>query len=293
MFTQLSPVKKLSSAKYLRQSITMHSLNGFAMPFMKTLALLHKNTNRRKPSRHVRLFIGYFRLAWESLSRSPALSRWPTRQVLLKQIYFTGTESLGTVSLIAILVGLIVVTQINNLVGRNEVLTMQLLIWIVIREMGPLLTAIVIIGRSSSAFASELSDMQVNGEIKNLRRMAISPLSYLLMPRVLGMILAGMALTFYFQAIAISTCWLVNSFRMDMAINSQTTIFFDALKLNEIVASSLKSIIFGMLIATVSCYHGLRAKFAATEVPQAVSQAVIRSLMAVFVADGFITVLMF
>lgn len=255
--------------------------------------MINPALQRRKSNRHWRLSVGYFRLAWEALCRSPALARWPVRQVLLKQIYFTGTESIGTVSVVGFLIGLIVVTQINQLVGRNEVLTMQLLIWIVVRELGPLLTAIVIIGRSSSAFASELSYMQVNGEIKNLRRMAISPLSYLLVPRVLGMTLAAAVLTFYLQTIAISTAWLINYLSMDMALRSQVSIFFDVLQPQEILASCLKSVVFGMLIATVSCYHGLRKKTAATEIPQAVSQAVIRSLMAVFVADGIITVLAF
>lgn len=212
---------------------------------------------------------------------------------MLKQLYFTGTESISTVGVVGFVVGLIVITQINNLVGRNELLTLQIMVWTLVRELGPLLTAIVIIGRSSSAFASELSSMQVNGEIKSLRYMGISPISYLVLPRVLAMALASIALTFYFQVVAISTGWIVTTMRMDIALSSQIFNFFEIIDFREIASSLIKSAVFGVLVSVVSCYHGLRRKTAMTEVPQAVSQAVIRSLMAVFVGDGIITVLVF
>jgi phospholipid/cholesterol/gamma-HCH transport system permease protein len=247
----------------------------------------------RKSARHFRFALGHLRLFWGTLSRLSALGRWPVRQVLLKQIYFTGTESLLTISLVGFLAGLIVVTEITNLVGRNELLTIQILIWIIVRELGPLLSAIVIIDRSSSAFASELSAMQVSGEIKSLRCMAISPLSYLVVPRVVAMTLASIALTFYFQLVAIGTGSAVITLRLDIPLHNDIVNFFETINFSEIVASFLKSMVFGVLISVVSCYHGLRTKSAATEIPQAVSQAVIRSLLAVFVGDGVITMLAF
>lgn len=215
------------------------------------------------------------------------------RQVLLKQTYFTGAESLLTVGLVAFLTGLIVVTEINNLVGRNEFLTIQVMVWAIMRELGPLLTVMVIIGRSSSALASELSTMLVNDEIKSLRKMAISPLSYLVTPRVLGMTLACIALTIYFQIIAISTGITVNALRMGASLGGQAASFFEIIGFHEIAMSLFKSMLFGILVSVVSCYHGLRKKVAATEIPQAVSQAVIRSLMVVFAGDGLVAILVF
>lgn len=249
--------------------------------------------SRRKPGRFYRLIGGHLSLPWEVLCRLTALLRWPVRQVMLKQLYFTGTESIGTIGVVGFVVGLIVITEINNLVGRNELLTIQIMIWTIVRELGPLLSAIVIIGRSSSAFASELSTMQVNGEIRSLRCMGISPISYLVLPRVLAMTLASIALTAYFQLAAVSTGCIVTSLRMDIALSSQIINFFEIIDFREIASSLIKSAVFGMLVSVVSCYHGLRKKSAMTEVPQAVSQAVIRSLMAVFVGDGIITVLVF
>lgn len=240
-----------------------------------------------------RLWFGQLRMAWEAFCRLSALGRWPVRQVLLKQLYFTGLESVVAIGLVGFLVGLVVITELNNLVGTNESLTNRVMIWVVVRELGPLIAAIVMVGRSSSAFASELSTMVVNGEIKSLRCMGISPLSYLIMPRVLAMMLAGIALAFYCQIAAVSTGWIATALWQNISLRDEIFGFFEIISYHEIIATMFKSAIFGILIAVISAYHGLRSKTAMTEVPQAVSHAVIRSMMAVFVADGIITVLVY
>lgn len=238
-----------------------------------------------------RLWGGHLSLAWEALCRLPALARWPVRQVLLKQLYFTGIESVATIGLVGFIVGLIVITQLNNVVGGNASATNRVLIWVVVRELSPLIAAIVMVGRSSSAFASELSTMVVDGEVSSLRHMGISPYSYLIMPRVLGMMLAAVALAFYCQIVMVGTGWVVTVFGGNISLQDEIGGFFEIIRYHEIATTLAKSAIFGILVAVVSAYHGLRDKTAMTEVPQAVSQAVIRSLLAVFVADGVVTVL--
>jgi len=235
--------------------------------------------------------LGQSRLIWEVFCRLPALEKWPVRQVLLKQMYFTGIESMATTGFVGFLVGLIVITELGNLVGGNAPVTNQVMIWVVVRELGPLIAAIVMVGRSSSALASELSTMVINGEVKNLRRMGISPLSYLIMPRVVGMTLASVALAFYCQILAVSTGWIVTAVRLNVTLQDEISSFFEIISYYEIVVAMGKSAIFGTLVAVVSSYYGLCVRAAMTEVPQAVSQAVIRSLLAVFVADGVITLL--
>jgi phospholipid/cholesterol/gamma-HCH transport system permease protein len=240
-----------------------------------------------------RLWGGHLSIAWESLCRLPALSRWPVRQVLLKQLYFTGIESVATIGLVGFIVGLIVITELNSLVGGNTAATNRVLIWVVVRELSALIAAIVMVGRSSSAFASELSTMVINGEVKSLRRLGVSPLSYLIMPRVLGMMLASVALAFYCQIIMVGTGWVATAMWQNVSLGDEIRGFFEIIRYHEIAATMVKSALFGVLVAIVSAYHGLREKTAMTEVPQAVSQAVIRSLLAVFVADGMITVLVY
>lgn len=232
-------------------------------------------------------------LAGNVLHALPAVFKWPVRRALLKQLYFTGIESVGPVTVMAFLAGLIVVMQVSNLVGRNELLTLQALIWTVVRELGPLLTAVIIVGRSSSAIASELAAMQVNGEMNCLRRMGISPVAYLVVSRMLAMTIISLVLTFYFQVVAIGTGMVVTAWHIDVSLFGEVGHFFEMISYLEIFAALLKSICFGMLVSVVPCYYGLTVKRAMTEIPVAASRAVMRSLLAVFACDGLITVLLF
>jgi len=232
-------------------------------------------------------------LAGRVLFSLPVVIKWPVRSALLKQLYFTGIQSVGPITVMGFLAGLIIVMQVSNLVGRNEMLTLQVLIWTVVRELGPLLTAIVIVGRSSSAIASELAAMQVNGEIKNLRRMGILPVAYLVVPRMLAMTITSLVLTFYFQVVAIGTGMIVTAWHIDVSLFGEVGHFFEMISYLEIFSASLKSICFGMMMSVVPCYYGLSVKRAMTEIPVAASRAVMRSLMAVFACDGLITIVLF
>lgn len=232
-------------------------------------------------------------LAGRLLNALPALIKWPVRNVLLKQLYFTGIQSVGPISVIGFLVGLTLVIHVSDLVGRNELLTLHVLIWTVVRELGPLLTAVVIVGRSSSAIASELAAMQVNGEVKSLRRMDISPIDYLVAPRMLAMTVTSLVLTFYFQVIAIGTGIVVTAWHIDVSLMGAVGHFFEMINYLEIFAALLKSICFGILVSIVSCHYGLKVNRAMTEIPVAASHAVMRSLLAVFACDGLITALVF
>ncbi len=140
-----------------------------------------------------------------TLRRVGALATPPVWLVLQKQIYFTGVEALGAVTAIATLSGIVITTQVTSLAGQNIVLTAKIMLWAVVRELGPLLSAIVIIARSSSARASELASMQICGEINHLRLMGIAPGDYLVVPRIVGITLSVVAVTFYFQMTAILT----------------------------------------------------------------------------------------
>lgn len=223
----------------------------------------------------------------------PSVIKWPVRRTLLKQLYFTGIQSAGPIVVMSLLTGLIMVMQVSNLVGRNELLTLQVLIWTVVRELGPLLTAIVIVGRSSSAIASELAAMQVNGEIRDLRRMGISPVAYLVVPRMLAMTITSLVLTFCFQVVAIGTGMIVTAWNIDVSLTGEVGHFFEMISYVEIFAAMLKSVCFGMLVSVVPCYYGLTVRHSMNEIPVAASRAVMRSLMAVFACDGLITILLF
>ena len=214
----------------------------------------------------------------------------PVRTVLYRQIYFTGVEALGTVALIGALLGIVIITEVASLVGPNAELTGKILVWTVVREVGPLLTATLIVARSCTAVASELGSMKLNDEVSHLSIMGIDPYGYLLVPRILGMTLAVVFLTVYFQFCSIAGGLLLSSqLFVDIQFFRHLQGIFAELSLLDIAVSLLKSFLFGLLIAAISCYHGFRVRSSLTEIPQVTAVAVMQSLFFMFIIDGVIT----
>lgn len=238
-------------------------------------------------------FTAPYRLGYNALTHTASLKVTPVRTILYKQIYFTGIEALKTVSIIAGLIGIVIITQTASIAGLNSALVGKILIWTVVRELGPLLTAIIIIARSGSAIAAELGFMKVNGEIDSLKVMGISPLNYLIVPRVIGITVSVLILSVYFQIFSIMGGLFLSSLFTGTSFYQYARTIFSALNLFEVSISLLKSLVFGLIISAVSCYQGLRVKSAITEVPQATTVAVMQSLFSVFIFDGLITLISF
>ena len=117
------------------------------------------NTTRLKDI--TRTALGYWGFIVYTLSHLRTLSIPPVRSVFERQLYFTGTESVYLVVLLGLLAGAAIATQTTSIVGGNSELTVRVLVWTVVRELGPLLAAIIIIARSSVAIATELAVMEV------------------------------------------------------------------------------------------------------------------------------------
>ena len=202
-------------------------------------------------------------------------------RVVVQQIYFTGVQSLELITLLALLAGgLMVVQGIIQLskLGSPEQISI-LIIVILIRELGPLLTAIIIILRSGSAIAMEIGYMNVLGEIEGLEMQGIPTLHFLAVPRLIGVTVSVICLIILFDLIALTGGFLafyalkgvsVLKFLFDLAGNLRAADFW-------IVA--LKGISFGLTIAVVCLYHGFMARDAITSVPPRVSRALLDSLI--------------
>jgi phospholipid/cholesterol/gamma-HCH transport system permease protein len=236
---------------------------------------------------------GSYKLLCDSLQNIASLTNAPVRSVLYKQIYFTGMEAFRAIALIGGLIGIVIITQVSNIVGSNAPLTGKILIWVVVRELGPLFSAIIVIARSCTAIASELGSMKVNGEIEGLRIMGIPPMNYLIVPRIAGVTISVFILSFYFQAVAILGGLFLSSIFMNIPFLQHTKTIFSILSPFEAAISLFKSLVFGLIVSSVSCYQGLKVKASITEIPQATTVAVMHSLFLVFIADGLITLLSF
>ncbi len=234
---------------------------------------------------------GCVQLLWYAFTHLRVLRIPPVNAVFHRQIFFTGVEAVGIVAVFALLSGALVITQSTSLVGGDSELIVKVLIWILVREVGPLFAAIIIIARSSAAIASELALMKTRQEMTSLTRMGIAPHDYLLVPRIAGVTLAVLALTIYFQVIAIGGGLAISAMFQNVSYFDQVGRFLETVKLSEFAVIAFKGCLFGLAISTISCYNGMQAQPSVTEVPKVAIKAVLQSLLFVFTLDALIAYL--
>lgn len=209
--------------------------------------------------------------------------RAPVRRVLVRQLYFTGAESVLLVMLIGIALGAITVSQLHYTFGQSGTDTLRLLALLLFNELAPLVTALILIARSSSAMASELAAMQVHREVWMLRQFGVSPAHYLVFPRVAGMVLASIFLALYLALAALLTAALMTA---GATAPDELLHLGETLPLGRVLGGLTKTALFGSVIALMACRSGLHAGTAMTDIPRAASRAVVRSLVTVFVLDA-------
>lgn len=216
-------------------------------------------------------------------------------QVVLRQVEFTGLETMPFVTLISLIVGSIVIIQsLPQLLGVGaKGLIGIILVITIIRELGPLFTAIILISWSGTAISSELGTNRVLGETEALEAMGIDPFHFIVAPRILGCIISTFCLIIYFDVIALIGGFLVASLKLTMPFKVYLTYILDALTLTDVYISFSKSLLFGLVLAVLSCYHGLSAQRATTEIPQVARAAVVRSMFFVFVSSGAISAIFY
>lgn len=249
-------------------------------------------TNDSGTVKFARYSTGYLSLFLDSVSRIRLLRNPAVNSVFTKQVYFTGIEAWPQLSIIATMIGIGIITQVGNLAGRNAELTGKILIWTVVREIGPLFSAIIIIARSGTAVVSELGSMKISGELDNLKTMGINPREYLILPRIAGVTMSIFILTFYFQMMAIAGGVVISAvFFLDVPLIQHIKGILSALRFLDVIVSTSKSLVFGAVISTIVCYQGLSVSHSITQIPQAATRAVMQCLFLVFVFDGLITFL--
>lgn len=235
----------------------------------------------------IRFLLLTFSLILQASLQLFSLVRYPVRQVLLRQIYFTGLESVGVVVVMALTIGIVIVAQSILLLGNSNVtLVAKILCWIVVRELGPLLTALVVIARSGAAIAAEMANMQITGEVDSLRALGISPFAYLVLPRLLGGLFSVFSLTIYFDASALFGGFLAAFIGWNLPYEPFFQGLYGTLSVAQVVGGACKSLLFGLIIAAVACQRGLIVERSSTAVPKAATQAVMYSLFLVFIAEG-------
>ncbi len=214
---------------------------------------------------------------------------------VFSQAMEVGVRALPVLSLITFFIGLILAIQgayelkkfgAIHFVADAVAITMT-------RELGPLITAIVVIGRSGSAFAAEIGTMKVNEEIDALETMAISPVQFLVTPKFLAMIFMLPCLTIWANFMGILGGSLFGVAKADFTFVAYMHASVSALFMRDIVTGLIKSVMFGMTITAVGCSEGLATGQGAESVGKSTTAAVVMSIFLVVVVDLIFTSLFF
>ncbi len=220
--------------------------------------------------------------------------RRTVRDVLARQVLFTGFEAVRFISLLAFLIGISVVVQAQVWLPRagQANLLGPVLVMVIVRELGPLLVNFVVIGRSGTAIATELGNMNVSGEVRVLDALGLDPFTYLVLPRVLGVAISVFCLTVIFIMVSFISGYLSGVL---MGANPGPPYFFfksvfKAVSPLDVLNLLAKTIIPGILTGVICCIEGLSVRMSITEVPQASTRAVVRSVTALFVTSVLVSV---
>lgn len=211
------------------------------------------------------------------------------------QAMAVGVEALPILSLISFFIGVILALQ-----GAYELRKFGAISYVatavafsMTRELGPLITAIVVIGRSGSAFAAEIGTMKVTEEIDALETMAIDPVRFLVTPKFLAMALMLPCLTTWSDMMGVFGGALFGISSAGFTFERYLRSTFDALYLRDITTGLLKSLMFGVTITAVGCYEGFRTGAGAEQVGRSTTAAVVTSIFLVIAVDLVFTALFY
>lgn len=235
-------------------------------------------------------FVGDVALAGAQAIRTPRRMNWRDVPRLMER---AGADGIPIVLMINFLVGLVTgfqaAIQLEQF-GAN-IFIADLVGLSVTRELAPLMTAIIIAGRSGAAFSAELGTMRVSEEIDALRTLGLDPYQYLVFPRVLALTLVAPLLTVLADIIGIAGGLLVAMFSLDLTFHAYVAQSEKALDLFDVFSGLLKSAVFGLNIGLIACQRGLATRGGAEGVGRSTTSAVVTSLFAIVVLDAVFTVI--
>lgn len=236
-------------------------------------------------------FVGEVILALIALLRGRARFR-PAE--LATSIQQAGPDALPIISLISFLVGLILAFVGAVQLSRfgAQVYIADLVGLAMAREMGALMVAIMMAGRTGAAFAAHIGTMRVNQEIDALETLGISPVEFLVLPRVLALVLMMPLLTIYAILVGVAggLAVSVGLFEITLALYWEETLA--AVSLTQLIIGLTKSLVFAVLVAIAGCRAGMQAGGSAASVGEAATTAVVTSIVAIVVADGLFAVVL-
>ncbi len=235
-------------------------------------------------------FVGEACVAFAGLFTGRVKIRWPQFGLLL---YEVGVRALPIITLVGTLIGLILAfgaaVQLRQL--GVQIFVADLVGISVAQEVGALITAIILAGRTGAAFAAQLGSMQVNEEIDALTTAGIPPVQFLVLPRMLALIVMTPLLTIYTDLFGIIGGGLVAVTVLDLSLTTYVTRLIEVVTMTDFLMGLVRASVFGVLIALAGCLRGMQCGRSASGVGLATTSAVVTSIVLTIVADGLLSMI--
>lgn len=217
------------------------------------------------------------------------------KERILEQAKKAGLDSLPLISLVAFFIGVILALQTAVQMQRlgSEMYIASIVALSLVRELGPVLTSLVVAGRVGAAITAEIGSMQVTEQIDALETLATNPINYLVVPRFLALSLMLPILTLYADIIGIIGGYLICVYKLGISSSMYLHITFDALLFKDLFTGLLKALFFGMIIAFVSCYEGFNVEGGAEGVGRATTRSVVTMFIFIIACDCLFTALFY
>ena len=236
-------------------------------------------------------FVGELTVTLLGVLIRPGRLRWKDAFLVAEN---AGANAFGIIALMSLLFGLILAFQSAIPMQRfgAQIFVIDLISISVVRELGPLITAIILAGRTGSAFAAELGTMKVNEELNALNTMGLDPVRFLVAPRVLAAVFVTPMLVIFANLFAIvGGCLVMHSlgFTLVTCIDRLQS----AVSLTDILGGLFKSVFFGLLVAAIGCLRGLQTETGAQAVGISATRAVVSGIFLILITDGIFAVLFY
>ena len=241
------------------------------------------------------LFMGFAFLGRVSVTAARALTSLKRLRPIsvARHVYDTGITAMPIVALIAFLISVIIAymsaQQLRNF--GAEIFVVDLVTIGVLRELGVLLTAIIVAGRSGSAFAAEIGSMKLNEEVDALYATGVDPFEVLVLPRVLGLVIALPLLAIVADLIGLTGGALLCRYLLDMPLSQYVNRANEAIAPTTFWVGIIKAPVFAALIALAGCYRGMQVRGSSRELGRLTTQAVVQAIFLVILADALFAVL--
>ncbi|WP_347303330.1 ABC transporter permease [Croceibacterium sp. TMG7-5b_MA50] len=234
-------------------------------------------------------FLGAIIMSLGGMIRHPRRIRG---RAIVRQMELVGVASLPIIGLMSFLIGIVIAQQGAAQLSQfgAEALAVNLVGRLTLRELGVLMTAIMVAGRSGSAFAAQLGTMKLTEEIDAMRTIGVNPMEALIVPRILASVLMMPLLGFYASVIAILGGAVISDLTLGVPAYSFLMRIREVVPVYDLYIGLIKAPVFGLIVALAGCYQGMQVEGNAEEVGLRTTQAVVQAIFMVIVLDAFFAV---